>query len=129
MSLEATATVRRVGYGGGCKQRLLRLQDPEEWAAEEEHEEDEEGPATEAGGSEGSNESVSADSHESFLSYRPQTGRRTTRGASGASDTIQTTATSGGSIKLLWEIPCLPGSINIVGEINSQRPLFIFMSI
>ena len=64
MSLEATATVRRVGYGGGCKQRLLRLQDPGEWAAEEEHEEDEEGPATEAGGSEGSNESVSADSHE-----------------------------------------------------------------
>jgi hypothetical protein len=39
-------------------------QDPGEWAAEEEHEEDEEGPATEAGGSEGSNESVSADSHE-----------------------------------------------------------------
>jgi hypothetical protein len=72
---------------------------------------------------------VSADSDESFLSYRAQTGRRTTRGASGSSDTIQTTATSGGSIKLLWEIPCLPGSINIVGEINSQRPLFIFMSI
>jgi hypothetical protein len=34
------------------------------WAAEEEHEEDEEVPATEAGGSEGSNERVSADSHE-----------------------------------------------------------------
>ena len=34
------------------------------WAAEEEHEEDEEVPATEAGGSEGSNESVSTDSHE-----------------------------------------------------------------
>jgi len=86
------------------------------WAAEEEHEEDEEVPATEAGGSEGSNERVSADSHEwlhgshekSFLSYRPQTGRRTTRGASGASDTIQTNATSGGSINLLWETPCLP---------------------
>jgi hypothetical protein len=44
----------------------------------------------------------------SFLSYRPQTGRRTTRGASGASDTIQTTATSGGSINLLWETPRLP---------------------
>ena len=38
-------------------------QDSGEWAAEEEHEEDEEVPATEAGGSEGSNESVSADSH------------------------------------------------------------------
>ena len=39
-------------------------QDSGEWVAEEEHEEDEEAPATEAGGSEGSNESVSADSHE-----------------------------------------------------------------
>ena len=35
-------------------------------------------------------------------------GRRTTRGASGSSDTIQTTATSGGSINLLLETPCLP---------------------
>ena len=40
-------------------------QDSGEWVAEEEHEEDEEAPATEAGGSEGSNESVSADSHDS----------------------------------------------------------------
>ena len=39
-------------------------QDSGEWVAEEEHEEDEEAPATEAGGSEGSNESVSTDSHE-----------------------------------------------------------------
>ena len=39
-------------------------QDPGEWAAEEEYEEDEEVPATEAGGSEGSNERVSADSDE-----------------------------------------------------------------
>ena len=38
-------------------------QDSGEWVAEEEHEEDEEAPATEAGGSEGSNESVSTDSH------------------------------------------------------------------
>ena len=83
-------------------------QDSGEWAAEEEHEEDEEVPATEAGGSEGSNESVSADSHEELPVFRPQMGRRTTRGASGASDTIQTTATSGGSINLLWETPCLP---------------------
>ena len=94
-------------------------QDSGEWAAEEEwrrreqcrertYEEDEEVPATEVGRSEGSNECVSADRDESFLSYRPQTGRRTTRGASGASDTIQTTATSGGSINLLWETPCLP---------------------
>jgi hypothetical protein len=60
-----------------------------EWAAEEEneeHEEVEQVPATEAGGPEGSNERVSADSDESFLSYWPQTGRRTTKGASGASD-------------------------------------------
>ncbi len=47
--------------------------DSGEWAAEEEYEEDEE---------------------------RPQTGRRTTRGASGTSDTIQTTATPGRSITL-----------------------------
>ena len=73
-------------------------------------------PATEAGGSYVSNERVSADSDESFLSYR---GRRTTRGASCASDTIQTTATSGGSIKLLWETPCLPASNTIGGEIAS----------
>ena len=39
-------------------------QDSGERVAEEEHEEDEEAPATEAGGSEGSNESVSTDSHE-----------------------------------------------------------------
>jgi hypothetical protein len=39
-------------------------QDSGEWVAEEEHEEDEEAPATEAGGSEGSNESVSTNSHE-----------------------------------------------------------------
>ena len=39
-------------------------QDSGEWVAEEEHEEDEEAPATEAGGSEGSNERVSADSDE-----------------------------------------------------------------
>jgi hypothetical protein len=86
-------------------------QDPGEWAAEEEYEEDEEVPATEAGGPKVSNERVSADSDESFLSYRPQTRRRTTRGASGSSDTIQTTATPGRSIKRLWEMTCLPGSI------------------
>jgi hypothetical protein len=39
-------------------------QDSGEWAAEEEYEEDEEVPATEAGGSEGRNERVSADSDE-----------------------------------------------------------------
>jgi hypothetical protein len=50
---------------------------------------------------------------------RRKTGRRTTKGASGASDTIQTTATSVGSIKPLWETPCLPASNTIGGEIAS----------
>ena len=94
-------------------------QDSGEWAAEEEYEEDEEVPATEAGGAEGSNERVSADRDESFLSYRPQTGRRTTRGASGASDTIQKTATPGRSIKLSWKTPCMLTSTIFVGEIAS----------
>ena len=39
-------------------------QDSGKWAAEEEYEEDEEVPATEAGGSDRSNERVSADSDE-----------------------------------------------------------------
>ena len=97
-------------------------QDSGEWAAEEEwrrreqcrectHEEDEEVPATEAGGSEGSNECVSADRDEmSFLTYRSQMRRSTTRGASGASDTTQITATSGRSIRRLWEMTGLHGS-------------------
>ena len=54
-------------------------QDSGEWAAEEEHEEDEEVPATEAGGSEGSNESVSADSQEEFPATFSKTGPSATR--------------------------------------------------
>jgi hypothetical protein len=88
-------------------------QDAGEWAAEEEYEEDEEVPATEAGGSEGSNERVSTDSDEELPVLQASDGEEDNeRGERlfGYTDTIQTTATSGGSIKLLWEIPCLPAS-------------------
>ena len=66
--------------------------------------------ATEPGGPEGRNERVSADRDESFLTYRSQTRRSTTRGASGASDTTQTTATPGRSVRRLWEMTGLHGS-------------------
>ncbi len=51
-----------------------------------------------------------------------------TRGAGGASDTIQTTTTSGGSIRRSWEMTGLHGS-TIYSWGNSQSPLFILMSI
>jgi hypothetical protein len=111
-----------------------------------EHEEDEEASASEAGESEGRHESVGADGDEELpvpqasqeddddqprwrmmqhLPPRKKTGRRTTRGARGASDTIPTgKSTSGLSIKLVWKTPCLPISITIVGEIASA--LFYF---
>ena len=98
--------------------------------------------ATEAGGVEGSNESVGADGAEELpvsqasqedddddpaqveddaaSATEEEDGRRTTGGASGSSDTTPTgTATSGMSIKLPWKTPCLPISITIVGEIAS----------
>ena len=114
-----------------------------EWALEGEHEEDEEASAYEEGESEGTvtSESVGTDGDEELpvpqasqeddddqprwrmmqhLPPRKKTGRRTTRGARGASDTIPTgKSTSGMSIKLLLMTPCLPTSITIVGEIAS----------
>ena len=90
-------------------------------------------PATEAGGLEGSNERVSADSHEELpvlqASDREEDNERSVRrfGYNPDSDVSdeeehygrserrfgynQTTATSGRSIRRLWEMTCLPGSI------------------
>jgi len=61
------------------------------------------------------------------LPPRMKTGRRTTGGASGSSDTTPTgSSTSGMSIKLLWKTPCLPtSSSDYYSRGNSQRPLFI----
>ena len=123
------------------RRRTKRSQPP--WESEGSwHEEDEEPSATKAGGSEGSNESGGTDGDEELpasqaprrtamtiqprwrmmqhLPPRKKTGRRTTGGASGCSDTTPTgSLTSGMSIKLLWKTPCLPISITIVGEIAS----------
>ena len=74
-------------------------QDSGEWAAEEEWRR-----------SEQCRECVSTDRDESFLTYRIQTRRSTTRGAGGASDTTQITATPWRSIRRLWEMTGLHGS-------------------
>ena len=124
------------GAGGGGGVELLASQDEpqEEDAGDQAPAEDEEEPATVEWVPEGEHEEDEEARQasrrpatrvwvltvmRSFPSYRPQTGRMTTRGASGSSDTIQTTATSEGSIKLLWETPCLPASNTIGGEIDS----------
>ena len=105
-----------------------------------EHEEEEEASATEAGGLEGSNESVGADGDEELpvsqasqedddddpAKVEDDAASATEEedweegGESGSSDTTPTGATTSGmSIKQPWMTPCLPTSIVIVGEIAS----------
>jgi hypothetical protein len=83
-------------------------QDSGEWAAEEEHEEDEEVPATEAGGSEGSNESVSADSHEELPVLQASDGEEDNERSERRFGYNPDNGDVWGSINLLWETPRLP---------------------
>jgi len=70
--------------------------------------------------------------HHRYVTKRPRTGEGCDLGNSGVWDRdygwgvrvrrpfgARTTATSGGSINLLWETPCLPASNTIGGEIAS----------